>query len=85
MAFPRLLSLPSHVIGLCFVLGYVALDWISFVHSFGPFGITPWNPPTGLSFVLILLFVAYELWGTRSEEHTLNSSHYQQSRMPSSA
>ncbi|MDX2156076.1 MAG: MASE1 domain-containing protein [Hyphomicrobiaceae bacterium] len=56
MAFPRLLTLPSHVIALGFLVGYVTLDWISFVHPFGPFGITPWNPPTGLSFVLILLF-----------------------------
>lgn len=56
MAFPRLLTLPPHVIALGFLVGYVVLDWISFVHPFGPFGITPWNPPTGLSFVLILLF-----------------------------
>ena len=25
-------------------------------HPFAAFGITPWNPPTGLSFALILLF-----------------------------
>lgn len=56
MAFPRLLTLPPHIVALGFVAGYVALDWISFLHPFGPFGITPWNPPTGLSFVLILLF-----------------------------
>lgn len=56
MAFPRLLTLPPHVIALGFLVGYVTLDWISFLHPFGPFGITPWNPPTGLSFVLILLF-----------------------------
>ncbi|HEX4892989.1 MAG TPA: hypothetical protein VFV47_06840, partial [Hyphomicrobiaceae bacterium] len=56
MAFPRLLSLPPHVIGLGYLLAYVALDWISYVHPFGPFGITPWNPSTGMSFVLALLF-----------------------------
>lgn len=56
MAFPRLLSLSPHLIGTCFLIGYVALDWISFVHPYGPYGITPWNPATGLSIVLVLLF-----------------------------
>ncbi|HRD76040.1 MAG TPA: MASE1 domain-containing protein, partial [Hyphomicrobiaceae bacterium] len=56
MAFPRLLSLPPHVIGFGYLLAYIALDWISFVHPYGPFAITPWNPSTGLSFVLVLLF-----------------------------
>jgi len=56
MAFPRLLSLSPHVIGACYLLLYVTLDWISYVHPYGPFGITPWNPATGLSIVLILLF-----------------------------
>lgn len=56
MAFPRLLSLPTQVIALGFLACYIALDWVSFLHPFGPFGITPWNPPTGLSFVLVLLF-----------------------------
>jgi two-component system, LuxR family, sensor kinase FixL len=56
MAFPRLLSLPRAVIGPAFLAGYVLLDWASYIQPFGPFGITPWNPPTGLSFVLILIF-----------------------------
>ena len=56
MAFPRLLSLPRVVIGPAFLAGYVLLDWASYIQPFGPFGITPWNPPTGLSFVLILIF-----------------------------
>lgn len=56
MAFPRLLSLPPYLIGACFLLAYVALDWISFVHPYGPFGITPWSPGTGLSLVLVLTF-----------------------------
>ena len=39
-----------------FYLGaYVLLDWMSFIYPLAPFGITPWNPPTGLSFTLILL------------------------------
>ena len=56
MAFPRLLSLPRVVIGPAFLAGYVLLDWASYIQPFGVFGITPWNPPTGLSFVLILIF-----------------------------
>jgi signal transduction histidine kinase len=56
MAFPRLLSLPRAVIGPIFLAGYVMLDWASYIQPFGVFGITPWNPPTGLSFVLILIF-----------------------------
>lgn len=56
MAFPRLLSMPRIVIGPAFLAGYVFLDWASYIQPFGPFGITPWNPPTGLSFVLILIF-----------------------------
>jgi two-component system sensor kinase FixL len=56
MAFPRIFSLPQSVLGLGYLAAYVALDWISFIHPFAPYGITPWNPPTGLSFVVVLLF-----------------------------
>jgi two-component system, LuxR family, sensor kinase FixL len=56
MAFPRVFSLPGSVVGAAYVAGYVLLDWISFIDPFAPYGITPWNPPTGLSFVLVLLF-----------------------------
>jgi two-component system sensor kinase FixL len=56
MAYPRVFSLPLPSIGFAYLIGYVALDWISFVHPFATFGITPWNPQTGLSFVLVLLF-----------------------------
>jgi two-component system, LuxR family, sensor kinase FixL len=56
MAYPRIFSLPLPWIGFAYIVGYVALDWISFIHPFATFGITPWNPQTGLSFVLVLLF-----------------------------
>jgi signal transduction histidine kinase len=56
MAYPRIFALPHPWVGLAYVIGYVALDWISFIHPFAVFGITPWNPQTGLSFVLVLLF-----------------------------
>jgi signal transduction histidine kinase len=56
MAFQRVFSLPMPVLVAAYLAGYVALDWLSFIQPFAPFGITPWNPPTGLSFVLVLLF-----------------------------
>lgn len=56
MTQPHLFGLTSLALGLGYLAGYVALDWLSFIDPFAPFGITPWNPPPGLSFVLILLF-----------------------------
>jgi signal transduction histidine kinase len=56
LAFPRLFAIPRTVIGSAYVAGYVLLDWISFIYPLAPYGITPWNPPPGLSFVVVLLF-----------------------------
>lgn len=56
MAIPWIFSLPNSVIGAAYLLLYVLLDWISYIDPFAEYGITPWNPPTGLSFVLVLLF-----------------------------
>ena len=51
------LSSRSHwEIGLAYVAAYVLLDWVSFVDPIARLGITPWNPPPGLSLALILLF-----------------------------
>ena len=58
----RLLSLPLPLIGGLYVGLHVVLDWASFVHPFGAFGITPWNPSTGLIFVVLLLFGLRTLW-----------------------
>ena len=33
----------------------MVLDWLSYVHPFGAFGLTPWNPSTGFGFVLVLV------------------------------
>jgi PAS domain S-box-containing protein len=35
---------------------YVVLDWASLIDRSSPLGITPWNPPAGLSFALLLRF-----------------------------
>jgi signal transduction histidine kinase len=56
MAFPRIFALPPSALAVGFLAAYVLTDWVSFIQPFAPFGITPWNPPTGLSFVLVLLF-----------------------------
>ncbi len=56
MPISRLLSRRHIEIAAAYLVGYVLFDWLSYVHPFASFGITPWNPPTGLSFALILLF-----------------------------
>ena len=44
------------IVGLVYLAAYALLDWISFIEPYARFGITPWNPGTGLSFALLLLF-----------------------------
>jgi two-component system, LuxR family, sensor kinase FixL len=58
----QILSLPLPLIGVAYVCLHVLLDWASFVHPFGTFGFTPWNPSTGLIFVVVLLFGVRALW-----------------------
>ncbi len=43
-------------IGCAYLAAYVALDWLSFVDPLSAFGITPWNPTTGVSIALVLAF-----------------------------
>ena len=43
------------ILAVTYIVGYVALDWASYVYPYGAFGITPWNPPAGLSFALVLV------------------------------
>jgi len=56
MAFPRVFDANKMVVGLVYLAAYAVLDWISFIEPYAQLGITPWNPGTGLSFVLLLLF-----------------------------
>ena len=58
MPIMRLLSRRHLEIAFAYLAGYALLDWLSYVHPVASFGITPWNPPTGLSFALIILFGA---------------------------
>src|SRR6266581_8953146 len=39
-----------------YIAAYVALDWVSFIYPIAPLGITPWNPPPGLSLALLLRY-----------------------------
>jgi signal transduction histidine kinase len=42
-----------------YIAGYIALDWVSLIQPPGQsvtLGITPWNPPAGLSFALLLRY-----------------------------
>jgi len=56
IVYPLVSALPFGVIGAVYLAGYLLLDWVSFIEPYAHFGITPWNPGTGLSFVLVLLF-----------------------------
>ena len=56
MAFPRVFDAHKLIVGLIYLAAYAVLDWISFIEPYAHLGITPWNPGTGLSFVLLLLF-----------------------------
>ena len=48
---------------IAYLVGYVFLDWVSYVHPVLPLGITPWNPPPALSLFLLLRFgLGYWPW-----------------------
>lgn len=44
------------VTAVLLLLGNILLDWVSFIHPIGQLNITPWNPNTGFSFAMVLLF-----------------------------
>jgi two-component system, LuxR family, sensor kinase FixL len=46
---------PVHLCA-AYLAAYVLLDWASFMHAFSDLGITPWNPPPGLSFAFLAAF-----------------------------
>ncbi|MCR6631701.1 MAG: MASE1 domain-containing protein [Magnetospirillum sp.] len=43
------------LLAAAFILAYVALDRVSFIHSLSVVNITPWNPPPGLGLAVLLL------------------------------
>jgi signal transduction histidine kinase len=42
-------------LGVFFVAGYVALDWLSYIHPMQQYSITPWNPQPALAIGLLML------------------------------
>jgi hypothetical protein len=52
----RAFALPTVLLGSGYLIIYVLLDWISYVEPYAQFAITPWNPNTGASIALILMF-----------------------------
>jgi two-component system sensor kinase FixL len=54
--FPGIINANKAIVGLSYVAAYVTLDWVSFIEPYAHFDITPWNPNTGLSFIVILVF-----------------------------
>jgi two-component system sensor kinase FixL len=44
----------SSLLAAGFVAGYLALDWVSFIHPMQQYGITPWNPQPALAIALLL-------------------------------
>lgn len=43
------------LLGCIFLAAYVALDYVSYVKPYRGLGITPWNPPPGLSIAVVFL------------------------------
>jgi two-component system sensor kinase FixL len=56
IVYPFIAALPDAMAGIVYLAGYLLLDWISFIEPYSNFNITPWNPGTGLTFVLVLLY-----------------------------
>lgn len=52
---PQTKSLQPLLILLTYTLVYLALDHVSYLKPYGTFGVTPWNPQSGLSVALIYL------------------------------
>ncbi|MCW0235757.1 MAG: MASE1 domain-containing protein [Ferrovibrio sp.] len=54
-------SLRSALLVFAYVATYVFLDWASYIYPIVPLGITPFNPPPGLS-VFFLLWAGLRYW-----------------------
>jgi signal transduction histidine kinase len=53
---PSRAILSTALLGIAYLIIFVLLDWISYVEPYAPFASTPWNPQTGVSVALILMF-----------------------------
>lgn len=50
-----LASLQGMLTGFVLLIGYVGLEWVSFLHEHKGVPVTPWNPGLGLAFALLVL------------------------------
>ncbi len=53
---PRRAILSTAFLGIAYLVILVLLDWIGYVEPYVPFASTPWNPGTGVSIALVLMF-----------------------------
>ena len=51
----RFLRVGDVAIATALVVGYLLLEWLSFIHEHNGVPVTPWNPALGLAFGLIIL------------------------------
>lgn len=43
------------LLGAGYVIGYLALDWLSYIHPLQQYSITPWNPQPALAVALLVM------------------------------
>lgn len=55
-AAPSRSVLQSLAIAVGYLALYVVMDWASFLEPIGSYAVTPWNPQTGISLALVLIF-----------------------------
>ena len=55
VALARLVRAPDVMVAGAFLLAYVGLEWVSFIHEHKGVPVTPWNPGLGVAFALLVL------------------------------
>jgi signal transduction histidine kinase len=53
--FKALAGLQGVLTGSALLIGYVGLEWVSFLHEHKGVPVTPWNPGLGLAFAILVL------------------------------
>lgn len=54
-ALARAALLPGAATAGAFLLAYIGLEWVSFIHEYKGVPVTPWNPGLGVLFALLIL------------------------------
>jgi two-component system, LuxR family, sensor kinase FixL len=57
---PLLLS--QLVVGLTWLVAYIALEWVSFIHDYKGLPVTPWNPGLGAALALMIMGGVQYAW-----------------------